>query len=153
MRAYFHSALWEEEKHYSWFLHVILGAIVLVIVRMPEHHPSLYLGIIFVLSYLGGFISQIAFNVINYECAYFQIAFRRHVKVENRLFNDSEAIPPREWKEPTMWGLLLGVFRGRRLGVRGNFLAIFSAFDKVFLLAAGIIFSFGILYFIRNISA
>ena len=80
---------------------------MLVVVRMPPTNQLLYILVIFVLSYLGGFLSQVAFNVISYECEYFQIAFRRHIKAENRLFADPEPLPLRNWQAPTMWSLLV----------------------------------------------
>lgn len=138
LRSHFHDALWEEEKHYTWLISVLLGAIVLVTVRLEVGTEELKLLIVFGLSYMGGIFSKIAFNVINEECKYFQIAFHRHVKAENKIFpTDSCPIPSSSWEPKRSWHLLwLLIFTGQRLGVRGNFLATFILFDKVFLILA-----------------
>ncbi|MGP1832218.1 hypothetical protein ACTTBA_03995 [Shewanella frigidimarina] len=140
LRSHFHNSLWEEEKHYTWLISIIFGAIILITVRMPLDEFYLKLFVLFFLSGFGGIITKIAYSVIDDESRYFQIAFHRHVKFENKIFsNDPEQIPSREWNTPQKWPLLLKlIFTDKRLGVRGNFLVTFVLFDKVFLFIAAL---------------
>jgi len=144
LRSHFHDALWEEEKHYTWLISILLGVIVLVTVRLNVGTEELKLLIVFGLSYIGGIFSKIAFNVIKEESQYFQIAFYRHVKAENKIFPSNPCpVPSSSWEPDNCWRLLwLLVFTNKRLGVRGNFLATFVLFDKVFLILASASFWF-----------
>ena len=149
-----HDALWEEEKHYTWWIYVLIGFIILVVTSEFISIKTKEL-IIIGISLIGIFISCSAYRVVRKEGEYFfeakQIYFNTIValkintlvylpnsypKIQSKCFNlVNDANKP-------LLGLFSGLFKKRKLGIRDYFQLTFIIFF--------IIFSFGAIYTILN---
>ncbi|PWB70908.1 hypothetical protein C3F09_08515 [candidate division GN15 bacterium] len=87
IRDYHHKALWEEEKHFTWFLSILLSSIALITTTDKiEPHPKIICA--GVLSLLGVLISLLALRVVRNESRNFQVALHRFVACYNQVFPD-----------------------------------------------------------------
>lgn len=79
-RRYHHAALWEEEKHFTWLVSIIVPALAAILVtgflRMEERLPIIMVG-----SALGGFVSCIGLTVVRRE----SVSFLETLQVCNRI--------------------------------------------------------------------
>jgi hypothetical protein len=72
-----HDALWEEAKHYSWWVYIIFAGLIYLYFKLPEftlleqwqQALLMYLG-----SAFGVFISIMGFNAVRLESKYFKDA-------------------------------------------------------------------------------
>jgi hypothetical protein len=131
LRKFFHASLWEEEKHYTWFIATILGTSILAVLRdgVATTAKAVIVG---VLSFIGLVVSRIAFGVILRECEYFQIALFRMVHAENALYWDHNPVPDRTFKAARKRDLWWKVLRDKRMGVREYFLLTFALSEAAF---------------------
>jgi len=84
-----HDALWEEEKHYSWWIYIIFAGLIYLYLRLPgftflkPYQQALLMGLG---SAFGFFISIMGFRAIRLESKYFKDAR----KMRNRILADLE---------------------------------------------------------------
>ncbi|MBN2163898.1 MAG: hypothetical protein JXR25_15915 [Pontiellaceae bacterium] len=130
LRKYFHTALWEEEKHYTWLVSIILGSITLVITRETEYKAP----IIFLLAVVGFVITRIAIAVIKAESRYFQIAIRRHIALENLVFvGDENGVPDKHIDDESKRELWERFIYNKKVSIRSAFIFTFIFFEAVFI--------------------
>jgi hypothetical protein len=68
-----HDALWEEEKHYSWWIYPILAGTIWVLASEPlQSDPCLQTIIVAVASSLGIYLSWAGFHTISREHGFFR---------------------------------------------------------------------------------
>ncbi|MGD0946813.1 MAG: hypothetical protein ABSA52_05225 [Candidatus Binatia bacterium] len=86
LRDFHHKALWEEEKHFTWLVSIILSADVLLVTTSK-------LGVVFrsflmlVVSLLGMDVCWIGQQVVRAESRNFQIALHRFIAQHNVYFD------------------------------------------------------------------
>jgi hypothetical protein len=71
-----HSALWEEEKHYSWWIYIIFAGLIYLYLKLYPTSvtfltPPLKSSIIVAISILGIFISIMGYHVVRKEGEFF----------------------------------------------------------------------------------
>jgi hypothetical protein len=90
LRNSYHTALWEEEKHYTWFISLVAGAeaaIIAQVVTPPDRAQLLSL-----LGVVGFVLSVLALVVVRAESRNFQQAHGRFVRLYNAAFS-TEGLP------------------------------------------------------------
>jgi len=85
-----HSALWEEEKHYSWWIYIIFAGLIYVYLKMlPPSIVFLTLFqktlIMFLGCTLGIFICLMAYNVVRRESEFFYDARQIRARIITTL--------------------------------------------------------------------
>lgn len=65
-----HNALWEEEKHYSWWVYIILAGLIYLLIS-GHFDPPVRFTILVVGSLFGVYLSHTAYKVIRKESEYF----------------------------------------------------------------------------------
>lgn len=70
-----HDALWEEEKHYTWWVYVILGVVIFIYVNQFSVVGYKIL-LIVIVSLFGIFISWMGYTVVRREGEFFYEAFQ-----------------------------------------------------------------------------
>lgn len=88
-----HSTLWEEEKHYSWWIYIIFAGLIFVYVNRPLI-PWQNISIIAVGSAFGAFISLIGYAVVRRESEYFHEAIQMHDRIIVALGLDQPVTRP-----------------------------------------------------------
>jgi hypothetical protein len=132
IRDYHHSALWEEEKHFTWFISIILSAALILITNDKVSLPLKVL-LVFLVSLIGGIISLIALRVVRNESQNFQNSLIRLNDCLNRCFDDFKVPAPPERANKTYYGLVLAVLRGQ-CSIRDAFQFIFVVFAAAFVI-------------------
>jgi hypothetical protein len=135
LKKYYHAALWEEEKHYTWFIATILGANILTVLG-GGISVSLKPILVILLSFLGLVVSRIAYKVISKECEYFQIALFRTAQAENAVFWDNAQLPSRTSQTLAISSLWRNIFFDKNLSVREYFLFTFVLSEFIFAILA-----------------
>jgi len=114
VRKYHHSALWEIEKHFTWWASILLGACVLILANVDKvGEPAAYY-VLGVIAFVGALLSIMGKTVVEKEGEYFgealQICNRvaRVLGLESRQYN----FPPRRRSnsqmEPAQFSLYPG---------------------------------------------
>jgi ABC-type branched-subunit amino acid transport system permease subunit len=134
IRKNHHDAIWEEQKHFTWLISIILsGQLVVFIGSQPS--PSVKIALIVVSSLIGILLSLTAFRVQRIEGIYFNnanIAFNEAY----RKFFGKDTGPSAERTEKIAankdpGGLIIAVLTNNS-GVRDQFQFIFLSFIVVF---------------------
>ena len=150
LRKYYHNALWEEEKHFTWWVSIIFSALVFVY-SSSQLCAQQKVVVITMGSLFGIFLSSIAWFVVRKEGKYFReaietfnrtiIALGLHEKTQSdtsdpiKKFALMQKYPISESFEDAQdnankpfWRLLLaGICRPKTLGIRNFFQLIFIA--------------------------
>ena len=152
-----HNALWEEEKHYSWWIYIIFAGLIYLYFELPsvkllvEWQRALLMGLG---SLFGIFISFMGFNVIRREGEYFYEAIRicNHTiatlkfdqPMPNQEGSGPNALMPqgklRDQANLPLRKLVVSVFKGndrKGLGIR-------DCFQLTFLITALLFLGFGV---------
>jgi hypothetical protein len=135
IRDYHHKALWEEEKHFSWFLSIIFSLNV-ILITSEKLTPGSKGRLILFVSVVGVLICLIALRVVRNESANFQHALHRfnsqynHCFVEPKQPEVSAANPNK-----TYIRLVLAALSGRA-SIRDAFQLLFLVFFVVFAVIA-----------------
>jgi hypothetical protein len=111
-----HNALWEEEKHYSWWIYIILAGIIFI--ALSDASWLIKIVLVFLGSLLGLFISVVGYLVIKRESQRFDVAMIELKKIED--------VP--EYDKDTFTGIY-------KIGIREWFRYTFVAFAILFLLS------------------
>jgi hypothetical protein len=131
LREYFHKALWEEEKHFTWLLSLIAtGQATLLANAVPLQNRLLLLG---VLSGLGLVITLLALKVVRAESDNFQQLLWRFVRVYNQLFYPKEPDSEERFREPgreanSPYRTLVNLSWTGKLKIRDAFQCIYLVF-------------------------
>lgn len=77
-----HDALWQEEKHYTWWIYIVAGAIIFI--YLNKSLPLLQKTVLVACgSFLGIFVSWIGYNVVCREGRY----LNKSVRLQNRIIS------------------------------------------------------------------
>jgi hypothetical protein len=79
-----HAALWEEEKHYTWWLSILFAAAFATYLA-PDLSPTGQAIPVLCISLVGCVMSLAAYRVISLECQYFQAARQSYVRLIHSL--------------------------------------------------------------------
>ncbi len=86
-----HDSLWEEAKHYSWWIYIIFAGLIYLYIRLPEStllEPCKQALLMAFGSAFGIFISIMGFRAIRLESKYFKDAR----KMRNRILSALEEV-------------------------------------------------------------
>ena len=163
-RRYHHNALWEEEKHFTWWVALILTALV-ALVTSPSIAPCTKSQLLLAGSFLGFVLSRIAWAVIRYE----GVAFAETMQICNRasyllgLFSEARAVnepavsvselAPRYYPitcfekvkntaNKSRWAVARGIFQMSGHGVRDSFQLVFVISALVFMVVYALTFPY-----------
>lgn len=130
IREFHHRSLWEEEKHFTWWVSIVLSAqIVVYTSNSLRNQPKL----IFVLigSLIGVFLCITAFRTLRREGKYFHTALSRFVEEYNAFYITSPLPDVSEKANKDIPELFKSFFTGK-VGVRDSFQLLFLFFVIVF---------------------
>ena len=145
-RRFHHDSIWEEQKHFSWLISIILSG-ALVAFASDQFSPSAKAVIVLTASALGFLFSLTAFRIQRREGVLFTIAQQAFVREWNAQFPDNELLMPRgdgnfgkdapthdSGKSPANRGPVRLIFLGvtGRAGVRDYFQLLFLFFALAF---------------------
>ena len=141
LRKYYHDALWEEEKHFTWWVSIVFPSLVLIY-SSSQLCASQKVALITIGSFFGIFLAYIGFNVVKKEGIYFKesletfnrtsMALELHMQGEsqthplmpeyslNESFEDAKGSANKPFGQ-----LLLSLFNPMKLGVRDCFQLVF----------------------------
>lgn len=136
LRDYHHKALWEEEKHFMWFVSIFLSA-DLLLATTDKLTTSAKGAFIALVSTLGTVICLVGLRVLRKEGQYFQDALLRFVNQHNICFQDVPLNLPRRAANKPVRLLLLDALHGKA-SVRDTFQSLFCLFLLVFVIAAAV---------------
>jgi hypothetical protein len=127
IRDFHHNALWEEEKHFTWLVSILITAMLLVFTNDKVTDTMRGVAVL-VLSLAGLFISATALVVLRRESLNFQTALHRFVRQHNQCFPDIQLeIPATANPNKSFLRLAVGTFR------RGSYIR--DAFQRLFIFA------------------
>jgi hypothetical protein len=131
-REYHHKALWEEEKHFTWLLSIILAAQAAVLTAKGSDLPA-RAPILIVLAVIGLAFVAVALRVVRREGAFFVSAHAVFVPFYNRQFPDRPlAAPPVAANRPVLLLPLL-LFVPWKLSIRDAFQVVLLVFGVTYL--------------------
>ncbi|TAJ93956.1 MAG: hypothetical protein EPO31_07190 [Gammaproteobacteria bacterium] len=129
-REYHHKALWEEEKHFTWLLSIILAAQAAILTKNADDLEARGL-LLAVLAIAGLALVIVSLRVVRREGAFFVTAHRLFVKRFNILFPDQKLEEPVTRPEPFLLTLPLRVLLGCKTSIRDNFQFVFLVFGAI----------------------
>jgi hypothetical protein len=127
LREYHHKALWEEQKHFTWLLSIVLGAQVLVLTKDSIGLPSRN----FILAILAGVavvVVVLALAVVRREGAYFSEASQRLVPLLNQAFPDVQVPKVAAKANTSLFKMAWLLFRPHKLSIRDAFQLVLVSF-------------------------
>jgi hypothetical protein len=156
---HYHESLWEEEKHYTWWIYIIIGALILLYANHSTIQPWWRVTLLTLVGFFGTFMSITGLRVIRkegeYLCEQQQIFDRvviesgiREMRVDGQslAYDDIEVkelkTVRKEANQP-YWMLVTGFFTGK-LGIRDYFQLTFVVSTAAFIAVA---VRFGLAFF------
>lgn len=137
-----HSALWEEEKHYSWWVYILFaGLIYLYSTTGWEKGTTRYM--IIAVSIIGMIVSLAAIRVIWAEGKYLYEALQLYDRTAVALGFDQPILPAISGKEPFLDVKVKDIEHVKRDANKWRSLGIRSVFKYSFILAT-VLFAFSI---------
>ncbi|MFI7028201.1 hypothetical protein ACIBK1_05785 [Microbispora rosea] len=130
VRSYHHNAIWEEQKHFTWLISILLSA-QLVTLASTSLGTSGKIIIILAGSIVGIVLAVTAFRVQRHEGRYFRAANVAYIKEYNLLWRDSPLPMPPVKANKGILELVLSFFTGNA-GVRDYFQVLWLSFITVF---------------------
>ncbi|RKY18092.1 MAG: hypothetical protein DRP63_02630 [Planctomycetota bacterium] len=149
--AHHHDALWQEEKHYTWWVYIVFAALLAIFLQVKD--PLAMYSLLCAVSAFGMIVSLVGYAVIRKEGEHFWKAMGKRNELMDLLRKD-------EPKLPSVWGLyinrmkdankslidlLRSVLISRDAGIRDYFQFVFI----VCAICAGIISLFSLRALIR----
>jgi hypothetical protein len=124
-REYFHRALWEEEKHFTWLLSIILAAQITIITMkcLPTKEVLLC-----ALAAIGFIFAVIALRVVRREGKSFMKANKLFVECFNIVFPEHKIKPPADEANRDIIKLPCSVLGYKPPSIRDCFQFIFLVF-------------------------
>lgn len=135
IRDLHHKSLWEEEKHFTWWISIVLSTVIVLYTSSSicDQNRLIFMAIV---SAVGFFICFIALNVMRKEGVYFHIALSRFVSEYNKIYKTSLLKPVPEKANENMRDLIKLFFtpwKLWKLGVRNSFQCLFLFFMLIFI--------------------
>jgi hypothetical protein len=130
LRDYHHNAIWEEQKHFTWLISIILSG-QLIALSGARLDQSAKLALILTASVVGVLLSVTAFRVQRREGEFFRNANARFIAEYNALYPEAPMAPPGPLANKSVVHLVTYVFSGRS-GVRDYFQFLFLSFAVIF---------------------
>lgn len=130
-RKFHHNSIWEEQKHFTWLISILLSGVVLGLAS-DRINVTGKGALILVGSAVGLLLSLMAFRVQRREGVYYRIAQATFVEEWNALFPRHPFLPPAERANLGIARLLWLSVTGRA-GVRDYFQSLFLSFAIAFL--------------------
>ena len=127
IRHYHHNAIWEEQKHFTWLISIILSGQLVVFTSDTSGKVVL----VFVGSVVGILLAITAFRVQRREGVYFRNANAIFVEEYNALYPKMSLPLPSQKANKGILDLVLSFFIGK-LGVRDYFQFLFLTFIVIF---------------------
>lgn len=128
LREYHHKAIWEEEKHFSWLISIIISLQVIIYTNDKICLQNKSLIIIF-LSLIGIIFCLLALKIIRREGVFFIKALALFVKEYNSVFNPSKSdlyyIEPAPSEANKPFKILIKNSFLMTLGIRESFQMLF----------------------------
>jgi uncharacterized membrane protein (DUF485 family) len=134
IRQSHHDAIWEEQKHFTWLISIILSAQLIVFVG-AKLGSSQKIALIIISSVVGVLFAITGFRVQRIEGVYFYNANITYNKAYSAVFNTTEPAFRRGSANKTLRGLISSIFTNSS-GVRDHFQFLFLAFVAVFVATA-----------------
>jgi len=134
IRQSHHNAIWEEQKHFTWLISIILSAQLIVFVG-AKLSPSQRIALIIVSSVVGVLFAITGFRVQRIEGIYFYNANIIYDEAHRAVFQTTEPPYRRASANKTLPGLIASIFTNRS-GVRDHFQFLFLTFIAVFVATA-----------------
>lgn len=135
IRKSHHDAIWEEQKHFTWLISIILSAQLIVFVG-ARLNASQKTALIIITSLVGVLFAVTGFRVQRIEGVYFYNANVSYNKAYSSVFETTELSYRRGGANKTIWGLVSSIFTNSS-GVRDYFQFLFLSFIVIFI-ATGI---------------
>lgn len=153
LRKYYHDALWDEEKHFTWWVSILFPGLILAY-SSSQLCVWQKVTVITMGSLFGVLLSFIGYFVVRKEGVYFKDAMETFQRTslalglhESREYTSTQQrfalMPPYPMSEgfdearskanKPFWRLLTGICRPKVLGVRDFFQLIFIASGLLFL--------------------
>jgi hypothetical protein len=131
LREYHHKALWEEEKHFTWLLSIILAAQAAVLTSkgsdLPARGP-----ILIVLAVIGLAFVIVALRVVRREGEFFVNAHAFFVPLYNRHFPDHPLPAPPGAANRQVLALPLLLLAPWKLSIRDAFQLVLLVFGVTY---------------------
>lgn len=130
IREFHHKSLWEEEKHFTWWVSIVLSAQIVLYTSDSLNNQNKLLFIV-IGSLIGIFLCIMAFRILRAEGGYFHTALSRFVNEYNKIFTISPLpdVPKKANKD--MRDLIKSFFTGK-LRIRDSFQCLFLFFILIF---------------------
>uniref|UniRef100_A0A7C3YSK9 Uncharacterized protein n=1 Tax=candidate division WOR-3 bacterium TaxID=2052148 RepID=A0A7C3YSK9_UNCW3 len=130
IREFHHNSLWEEEKHFTWLVSIVLSAQIIVYTSNSLCNQD---KLIFVLvgSLIGIFLCITAYRTLRKEGAFFHTALSKFVEEYNAIYVTSPLpkVPEKANKDISE---LIKLFFTGKVGVRDCFQLLFLFFMLIF---------------------
>jgi uncharacterized membrane protein (DUF485 family) len=134
IRQSHHNAIWEEQKHFTWLISIILSAQLIVFVG-ANLGSSQKIALIIISSVVGVLFAITGFRVQRIEGVYFYNANVTYNEAYSAVFQTTEPSYRRGSANKTLWGLIASIFTNSS-GVRDHFQFLFLTFIAVFVATA-----------------
>lgn len=125
-----HSALWEAQKHFTWWLSILLSAQLITYTSDTLNSLSKTI-FVTIIGIVGIFICRIAFLSLTRESEYYCEAFNRYRKAFNDIYTDHPITRPASTANPSLVELFRLFLKGK-LRIREGFNLVFYVFGFVF---------------------
>jgi len=138
IRTFHHNSLWEEEKHFTWLISIILSAqIIFYTNNLLVNRDKIFFTL--VSSLIGIFLCITAYRVLRREGLYFHTALSRFVKEYNSVNQNSPIPEVSEIANKPILRLIASFFTNKA-GVRDGFQLLFLFFILIFIFNSVYIF-------------
>src|SRR4051794_19186726 len=126
IRDYHHRALWEEERHFTWLLWILITGMAGVFLVSNLDKPT-KAAVVLGFASLGATFSLLAYRVVRREGVYFHDANIRFMLAHARCYPEMDLLPLAAAANKPVLKLLWVALSGRA-GVRDIFQLIFITF-------------------------
>ena len=123
IREFHHKSLWEEEKHFTWWVSILLSAQIIVYTSNSLFNRDKLI-FVFIGSLIGIFLCIIAFRTLRKEGEYFHTALSKFVEEYNAIYVAPSLPKVPEMANKDIPQLIKSFFTGK-VGVRDCFQILF----------------------------
>jgi hypothetical protein len=134
IRQSHHDAIWEEQKHFTWLISIILSAQLIVFVGGKLDSAG-KIALIVISSLVGILFAITGFRVQRIEGVYFYNANIKYNEIYSSVFQTTAPSRRRGTANKTLRDLVTSIFTNSS-GVRDNFQFLFLAFIAIFVATA-----------------
>ncbi len=131
IREFHHKSLWEEEKHFTWWISLVLSAQT-IIYTSSTVRSQFKLVLISIGSLIGVFLCIIALKILRKEGEYFNTALTKFVEEYNTVYPKTPLPTAPKKANKSIWELTKLFFSGK-IGIRDSFQFLFLFFIFVFI--------------------